>query len=220
MKTKHISKKSKRLGFSVLELGILTALTIVLVIVLWPVTRHKRAPQIACVLNLKQIGVAFRSYADANDDKFPFQTSLTNESTELIFTQHVFPYFQKMSNELGKTMLLVCPSDRRRRAASGFETLTDSDISYFLNTDASVVRPGSIHSGDRFLQVDGQPVKPGLLVLTTNLNIGWQLGIHANGWDEGNLLFSDGSVIQSGSAKLKVSIRERQLLGTNRLLIP
>ncbi len=155
-------------------------------------------------------------YADDNNGKFPFQASVTNVPAELIYSNHIFPYFVKVSRALKDPRILICPFDTRQVAAS-FETLNDSNISYFLNADA--IRnsaTNSILSGDRFLQSSGEPVKSGLFVLTTNLNMSWTPSVHKGG---GNVAWSDGSVQQTMSQGLR-SLIQSQPLATNRLLIP
>jgi len=56
-------------------------------------------------------------------------------TTELIYSNHIFPYFQKVSHGLYPNAI-VCPFDVARHAAADLQTLNDSNISYFLNADA------------------------------------------------------------------------------------
>ncbi|HEY5296739.1 MAG TPA: prepilin-type N-terminal cleavage/methylation domain-containing protein [Verrucomicrobiae bacterium] len=217
MKT-NTPTKSKT-GFTLVEMLVVLVLAIFLGIILWPANHGIMAGNLNCINNLKEIGLSLTIYADDNDGRFPLQIAATNTSLiEIIYNNHVFPRYQVASNELGNDpKILLCPFDITRRAATNFETLTDSNISYFFNADA--VRnssTNSILSGDRFLESNGRPVSSRLLVLTTNLNMSWTSGIHKSG---GNVLLSDGSVQQTTSSSLPSIIRS-QLLATNRLLIP
>lgn len=210
--------KSKT-GFTLVEMLVVLALAVFLAIILWPSNTERKAATLNCLNNLKEIGLALTMYADDNNGRFPLQIAAANTSpTEISYSNHVFPRFQVASNELGNyPKILLCPFDTTRQVASSFETLTDSNISYFLNVDA--VRnssTNSILSGDRFLENNGQPVSSGLFALTTNLNMSWTPSIHKGG---GNVLWSDGSVQQTASSGLRSIIRS-QLLATNRLLIP
>jgi prepilin-type processing-associated H-X9-DG protein len=220
MKVSDISTKSKIHGLTLIEILVVLAVVIILaVLFLYSHSpREKKYAAINCVSNLKQIGSAFGTYADDNGGKYPFQVSVANGGTmELVSNNHVFPHYQKISHTLADPKILICPFDTTRHVATTFETLTDSNISYFLNVDAMRDSPtNSILSGDRFLQDDGQPVKSGLFLLTTNLKMGWTPSIHKGG---GNVLWSDGSVQQTMSEGLP-SFIQSQPLATNRLLIP
>jgi hypothetical protein len=74
---------------------------------------RQEAERIQCVNNLKQIGLAFRIWAQDNNDKYP---------TSLVV----------MSNELSTTKILVCPSDQARLpyASLGFGQFQDNMTSY------------------------------------------------------------------------------------------
>ena len=98
----------------------------------------------------------------------------------------LFPYVKSFT-------AFICPSDSSRHAATNYETLSDQNISYFVNVDATTNKPSnSILSGDRFLVANGQPVKPGLFIVTSNLNIGWMPNIHLG---RGSLSFANGQVL-------------------------
>jgi prepilin-type processing-associated H-X9-DG protein len=218
MKTNRTLPKSKTHGLTLVETLVVLVVVIVLAVFLWPYKTEKKAAAINCLGNLKQVGLGLTMYADENNGRFPLQGSVTNGGTMDIHDNHVFPYYKKAADNLGKApIILICPFDTSRHAAADFETLTDSNISYFFNADAMRNSPtNSILSGDRFLENNGQPVKPGLFVLTTNLHVSWTPSIHKGG---GNLLWSDGSVQQTTSYGWP-SIIQSQPLVTNRLLIP
>lgn len=202
-----------------MEMLVILVLAIFLAIILWPANRGMMARNLNCINNLKETGLGLKIYADDNNGRFPLQTAAANTNlTESIYGDQVFPRYQVASNELGNDpKILVCPFDATRQAAASFETLNDSNVSYFFNADAiKNFSTNSILSGDRFLQNNGKPVRSGLFVLTTNLNMSWTPSLHNGG---GNVLWSDGSVQQTTSDCLRSIIRN-QLLATNRLLIP
>jgi prepilin-type processing-associated H-X9-DG protein len=214
----RIYRLKPKAAFTFVEMLIVLVLIIVLAIILWPSNTEKKARTINCLSNLKQIGIGLKLYADDDNGRFPLQISATNSgTTEFIKSVPIFSRFQIASNEFGNsTKILICPFDTKRHAATDFKTLTDSNISYFLNADAMTTSPDSMLSGDRFLQVNGRPVKPGLFMLTTNLHVTWTPGVHNGG---GNLLLSDGSAEQTENGMLPTII-QRQLFDTNRILIP
>lgn len=105
----------------------------------WP-----RPMPITCVNNLKQIGLGFLSWSLEHDGKLPFNVS-TNQggvmefcrSDSEGFEQNAIVVFRLLSNELANPAILLCPDDRTRMPATGFELLAGSNITYKL------------HSGDK-----------------------------------------------------------------------
>jgi len=169
--------------------------------------------------NQKQIALAdFMWYSD-HGNEFPAQVSTTNNgSKELIETGRASQEFQPLSDYLHDPKLLVCGADKIKRAAGGFTNLSDENISYFINADATITNSPShsILTGDRNLQADGRPVKPGLFLLTTNLDMNWTHEIHPS---YGILAFADGHVERVKTNRLSSYI-VNQPLATNRLCVP
>jgi prepilin-type processing-associated H-X9-DG protein len=113
--------------------------------------------------------------------------------------------------------ILTCPFDKSRSAATNWEGLNDLNISYFLNADLSTNSAShSILGGDRHLEDNGQALKPGLFLLTTNSCMSWIPNIHAK---HGNLAFVDGHVEITKTETLN-SILQQQPSVTNRLCMP
>ena len=100
--------------------------------------------------------------------------------------------------------------------------MTDTNISYFAGVDATLNNPKSILSGDRNLQVDDTPAKPGLLVLAPKSQVGWTEELHyskSTSTAGGNILFADGHVEFIKSKALN-SVFQSQDSATNRFAIP
>jgi hypothetical protein len=72
---------------------------------------RERAERIACVNNLKQIGIAVRVWAADYNEVAP-------------------PDFLSMSNELNTTKILICPGDKGRAIAKDFGSFTSANSSY------------------------------------------------------------------------------------------
>ena len=99
-----------------------------------------RAQRIACVNNLKQIGIATRIYAIDNQDRFPWQVPQTEGGTaeiaqpqsdtdvlldsdgEPIFDVNAWLHFQALSNALSNPKVLRCPRDDSRTQANSFSS--------------------------------------------------------------------------------------------------
>ena len=177
-----------------------------------------KTPSTACLSHLKQINLGFLLYAEDNAGKFPMQVSITNGGTmEFLNRNQTFPHYQKIFQYLRYTEVLRCPADKGRRTAATYQTLTDTNLSYFLNADVSTNNPAeSILTGDRNLQANGQPVSAGLFTLTTNLDVSWTRELHQN---FGCLGFADGHAESCKKANLN-SLVKRQNVASSRLSIP
>jgi prepilin-type N-terminal cleavage/methylation domain-containing protein/prepilin-type processing-associated H-X9-DG protein len=216
---KTLSAKAKISGFTLIEVLVVLAVLFILAAMLLPsLSGSHRAPMIECLNNVKQIDLAFQIYATENGGKFPIQVPVMKGGTmEFIYSGHTFPHFQKIATYLNTPKILACPVDKERRAATNFEELNDLNISYFLNADVSTNNPShSILAGDRFLQANGQPVKPGLFFLTTNLNMSWTPDLHIG---KGSLAFADGHVEISKTDNLNSTLQNQPFV-TNRLCVP
>jgi len=214
------SPKPRGKAFTVAELLILVFCLSVIAVLVLPALAANRAHsrRIQCVGNLKQIGLAFRTWSLPSGDGFPMAASVTKGGTsELIASGWVYPHFLAMSNELSTPMILVCPEDRLRTHARSFTSrFDDRNVSYFVGADAADTMPNMLLSGDDNLLVSGQPVKRRLLELPTNAPVAWSASRHVN---QGNLCLADGSVQQLSSARLVLCVRWTGA-ATNRLLMP
>ena len=114
--SKSAGTKSAR-AFTVTELLVTVACIALLALILLPALGKSKArsSRWGCTNCMKQIGLAFRSWAIDNNDHIPMQVSLTNGGTmELVASGAVFPHFQVMSNELSTPKVLLCPNDKNR----------------------------------------------------------------------------------------------------------
>src|SRR6202789_2599074 len=114
-------------ALTLVEMLVIIAVLTILVVLFFPrshsARRMERSPRINCVNNLKEIGLCYFVWAGDNNDKFPFQVSITNGGTmEMAATGDVVATFQIMSNELSRPKLLICPADNKRVWATNFPT--------------------------------------------------------------------------------------------------
>jgi len=203
-------------------LVIIVVIAVLAVMLLPPVTPSTRVAQrINCLSNLEQVGMSFRIWAGDNDNKYPMSVSVTNGGAmELIAAGNVAGCLQVMSNELTTPKILVCPADLEHPdAATNFMTLNNSNISYFINPDASEAYPQMLMSGDDNLAVDDAPVKSGLVEIPFK-EVSWTLDRHGAA---GNILWADGSISEISSSGLKSAAKlsiQGTPITTNRLAIP
>ncbi len=135
-------------------IGLVVTLVILPAMLLPALAQAKsKAQRINCANNLKQIGLAFRTWAIDNGDQFPFNVSTNKGGTMELSTRgrdgvdnHPEWIFQVMSNELSTPRILVCPADPRKRAALDFLSLQAASISYrvYSGTNIADTYPGEI----------------------------------------------------------------------------
>lgn len=165
---------------SIAAVGLLLALSLPLL------GSSARSQRVVCVNNLRQCGIAFRSYAMSNQEKFPWQVN-TNAN--------IVTNFLMAQKELGTPQITVCPSDTKAVASSFTNGFGNANLSYFLNRRAQMTEAANLLSGDRNIPAGAYSLR-------------WDES--RNHGDEGNLTTVDGSVRQLSSHDLMdVSDRAR-----------
>jgi type II secretory pathway pseudopilin PulG len=189
MKPKRRQRCGAEPAFTLVELLVLLVVIALLITMLVPSLRNARdkARQVDCLNNLKQVGLSFKLWIPDSWDAYPMARS-TNDQGTLEVANDVWRTFLVMSNELSVPGLLWCPSDERRPATS-WQTLTNSNISYFIGLDADEVDPELPLSGDQYLST-GQPLIDKVLTVRSNDIPRWAPKPHPLG---GNIAYSDGS---------------------------
>ena len=195
---------SESRGFTLIELLVVIAIIALLASLLLPaLARAKtKAQRIACVNNLKQVGLGMRLWADDNEGKFPWKVSqsLGGGMPNGTGNAKISLQLSIVSNELVSTKILVCPNDSSRNPATDFATISLSNVSYSLCNEAEEGRPRVILATDRNLSgfdFTGLPDNVNCFILTSP-NTGaasarWRRGI-CHGEKAGNVALSDGSV--------------------------
>jgi hypothetical protein len=122
----------------------------------WP-----RPQRITCANNLKQIGLALRTWAIDHEGQFPFNRSTNDGGTmELCargsdgFDRNAAIHFKVMSNELSTPMILLCPRDRKPKPARDFAQLRGENLTYRMRSGTNMT---SAHPEGQLLKcpIDG-----------------------------------------------------------------
>jgi hypothetical protein len=215
-------------AFTVIELAVMLMVIVGLFCMVTAVRARplKRGHPARCVNNLKQIGLAFKIFANDNDDRYPVTVS-TNSA--FLDESRAWVHFQTMSKELQTARVLMCPEDKARTAqradnfnhgasrnAKSLSVIQNRAVSYFVGIEMDETKPQGILAGDRSMaagaNVPAYSTKNLRSAVVVSVTSEWSIYPANKLHDyQGDLLLGDGSVQQAS-----VSILVNQLkLATN-----
>ncbi len=193
------SRQRRPPGYTLVEVLTVCSIIAILAALAFPsmVQAVKNARRTKCANNLRQIGIAFASFAHDHNDRYPQQVPLAeggsreqNLEAPVLNGQYILSplAFIAASSAFQSAQIMVCPSTKMW--VSSFADLRLTNLCYALNLQAEAGSSTSVLATDSHLLGDWQKLNQ------TTIDMGQSQVLFANSRhdNKGNVVFGDSHV--------------------------